>query len=176
MMLQTMTLQKVTLIFCLLMIFAGCSAEEIMADPSISIEVDSEQLEEGKVILHSTFDNQGPRSVTFLPWGTPFESMLTSPFLIINTQIADDLLPVPYEGIMIKRAPPQDKDYITVDSGQTHSNSLDITKSYSFCRGLPYMITYMGPLLTLDNTKIKITTATAKFITGDSFPLCAPTE
>ncbi len=178
-MFKNMNIVMVAMMSCVLM-FAGCSAQQSKAEPSISITVDAEMLEQGQVVINSVFDNPGPDAVTFLPWGTPFESMLSSPFLVISKQVSDELLTVPYEGIMIKRAPPQNHDYLTVNSRQMVSSRLDITKSYRFCRGLPYIISYAGPLLTLDdyktNSKISIAKATAKFSTGDSFPLCDPIE
>ena len=167
-----MKLEKITIVVCGLFIIAGCSAEKTMADPTISIEVDTQLLQDGRVVIESVIKNTGPSTVTFLSWGTPFESNVSSPFLVIQTDLSGELETVPYAGIMIKRLPPQQTDYIETLSGQITSNTLDITESYSFCKDRDYIMTYTGPLYKPDNSEISVTRATEKFSTGDSFPSC----
>ena len=143
-----------------------------MAEPAITLQVDSQQLKVGRVVIHSKLENKGTSALTFLSWGTPFESIVSSPFLMVQTVVADEFQSVAYAGILIKRAPPQSADYIEVAAGQTTSNKLVITESYTFCRDRDYIMLYTGPLFKTDNSEIIVTRVTEKFSTGKSFPPC----
>ena len=167
-----MNISTVTITFCVLMAFAGCVAEETMAEPAITLQVDSQQLKVGRVVIHSKLENNGTGALTFLSWGTPFESIVSSPFLMVQTVVAGEFQRVAYTGILIKRAPPQEIDYIGVFSGQTVSNNLDITESYTFCRNRDYIMSFTGPLFKADNSEVMVASVTEKFSTGNSFPPC----
>ena len=163
------------MVFCLLTI-VGCSVEDTLAESAVAIHVDPEQLQEGRVVIIASIENTGSSPLTFLTWGTPFETTVSGPFIVVQVQALNELHSVSYKGILIKRAPPQEKDYLTLNPGQTLSNRLDITESYTFCRGLNYMMAYEGPLFPPDQLQLSTLRMMLEFSTGDSFPSCDPIE
>ena len=62
-----------------------------------------------------------------------------------------------YIGPMVKRGPPTAADFMAIKSGATHSNVIDITRSYDFKPGthryqLTFAGNYLGNLARLDTT------------------------
>lgn len=83
--------------------------------------------------------NNGTTAVTFLPWQTPLEGRLTAGCLKVIYNGEE----LPYRGIMVKRRPPTDEDYITLQPGESTSEKVDISDSYDFSRAGKYSIQFI---------------------------------
>lgn len=142
----------------------------------ISIELDPQQLERGHVVITATLKNTSTDPLTFLPWGTPFESKVTAPFLEIYSEAPNEEGNVPYIGMMLKRAAPVADDYINLGPGRSIKNRLDVTESYRFCKDRSYMMTYAGPLFQHDFSELPFSPLTIEFEAGEAFSPCASTK
>lgn len=78
--------------------------------------------------LSMTIQNTGEKPYTFLPWGTPLENVLTSDCL----EVKHNGIPIPYIGIMVKRIPPTEKDYITIKTDETSTGIVNLLDGYTF--------------------------------------------
>ena len=143
-----------------------------MISIDISIELDPQQLERGHVVISTTLKNTSTDRLIFLPWGTPFETKVTAPFLKIHHRTADEPGDVPYVGMMLKRAAPVADDYINLGPGRSIKNRLDITESYRFCENRSYVLIYSGPLFQNDFSEITFSPPTIEFETGQAFSAC----
>ncbi len=167
---------RVVVLLALLLTFFGCSASEEVPRLEVLMEVDSSMLIEGRVVLNSTIHNRGLGTLVFLPWGSPFESSVTAPFLKVKVRKVNGLYDVPYEGMLVKRRAPQAEDFLELEAGSSYKRSLDITKSYTFCPGQTYILEYQGPLYSLDFTELLVSGEIVEFSTHEAFPPCGQTE
>lgn len=78
------------------------------------------------IVLTLQAENIGEEPYTFLPWGTPIENRFTGDCLSVTYQGK----PVNYVGIMVKRMPPTEADYITLQKGETVSGSVNLLEGY----------------------------------------------
>ncbi len=99
-----------------------------------------------KVNLHFTLSNNSDKDISFLTWGTPFESSISSNMLSIKSN--RNILP--YQGRMVKRGKPTANDFITIKAKSTLKQELDISKAYAFKTQGTYFITYKNSLLKLE--------------------------
>lgn len=150
----------------------GCAEERPAVNPVVTMQLDSASLDKGRVVLVSVLENKGREYFTFLPWGTPFEPQVTRGFMVVKAKTKEGLVELPYQGILIKRAPAQPSDYVELGVGQTYSSKADITESYIFCRGRPYILQYQGVLSTPDFTRYSTPEVVLEFTAGDSFAVC----
>lgn len=100
-------------------------------DSSIEVEL-SMQHQDGyfstdQLILDVTLTNVSKDEVTFLKWETPFENDFTGNMLTIQHEGEE----VSYIGKIVKRAPPEEGDFITLAAGETISTSIDISQGYA---------------------------------------------
>ena len=83
--------------------------------------------------------NTGKKDYTFLPWKTPVENRFTGPCLNImyNNKRID------YSGIMVKRKPPTEKDYITLKTGAVTKGKVNLLDGYKLTEKGIYTIQFM---------------------------------
>jgi len=83
--------------------------------------------------------NIGKKDYTFLPWKTPVENRFTGPCLniIYNNKRID------YSGIMVKRKPPTEKDYITLKTGAVTKGKVNLLDGYKLTEKGTYTIQFM---------------------------------
>jgi hypothetical protein len=77
--------------------------------------------------LEMEIKNTGEKPYTFLPWGTPIENRFTGSCLKV---IYNDKETIDYSGIMVKRVPPTEKDYITLKSDETAQGKVNLFDGY----------------------------------------------
>jgi len=124
----------------------------------------------GAILLTSILRNDSNEALVFLPWGTPFESVVTADFLTIRE--SNGALVVPYVGIMVKRRPPNDVDYATLMAGDSLEQVIDISKSYDFCANTEYQIAYSQTLTSLDAHLYPVQSSTVSIVTSGDFKTC----
>lgn len=78
------------------------------------------------ILLGFEVKNTSTKPFTFLPWKTPIEDRMTGGFM----NITHNGKPVRYAGIMVKRMPPTEKDYVTIESGKSVSGEIDLLEGY----------------------------------------------
>lgn len=111
-----------------------------------TIATDKQVYKLGEAInLSLTVENIGKKTATFLPWGTPIEGRFTGDCLTVRY---NDGKPLPYRGIMVKRVPPTDKDYVNLIPNETTTGSVNILDGYQLDQPGKYSIqfkeTYQG--------------------------------
>ncbi len=96
------------------------------------------------ISLSMTILNTGEKSYTFLPWGTPLENRFTGDCL----EVKHNGVALPYIGIMVKRIPPTEKDYVTLQANETSTGEVKLYDGYKLDKKGTYTIqfkeTYQG--------------------------------
>ena len=64
---------------------------------------------------------------------------------------------------MAKRLPPVEEDYIEILPGQVVQQTLDITKSYKFCRNMSYSVSFARDIYDDSGVPIKFKAEKATF-------------
>jgi hypothetical protein len=82
-------------------------------------------LNEGEVLISFELQNTSNYEVRVLKWQTPLEGLLTD-CLDINVQGKK----IPFDGKMIKRGNPSEKDFILLKPGETVKKEIDLTEAY----------------------------------------------
>lgn len=117
--------------------------EEILIKTKITTDKSVYALGEA-IKLSMTIQNIGKKAYTFLPWGTPLENELTGDCL----EVKHNGEAVQYSGIMVKRMPPTEKDYITIKTNETSSGTVNLLDGYKLDAKGTYTIqfreTYKG--------------------------------
>ncbi|PIE78288.1 MAG: hypothetical protein CSA15_08575 [Candidatus Delongbacteria bacterium] len=105
--------------------------------------------------LSMEIKNTGKKSYTFLPWGTPIENTFTDDCL----KITYNNKTINYSGIIVKRVPPTEKDYVTLKTGETAKGKVNLFEGYKLTEKGLYTIqfkeTYKG-IPNSNNIKIEI--------------------
>ena len=107
----------------------------------------------GKVVVIMVVANRTARPVYVAKAVFEDDELFGRAFDLTNL---DTNTPVDYIGPMVKRGPPTAADFIAVKPGATHSNVIDITRSYDFKPGthryqLTFAGNYLGNLARLDS-------------------------
>ncbi|NQY07184.1 MAG: hypothetical protein HRT68_13595 [Flavobacteriaceae bacterium] len=115
-----------------------------MGELATKIELNKTTYKQDEAIeLTFTVSNLHDNTVSFLKWQTPLESRLTaSCFAIIYNE--EELT---YNGIMIKRSESTKHDYVTLNSGESISKTIDIKNDYSIDKPGQYSIQFYGRLM-----------------------------
>ncbi|WP_223645068.1 protease [Corallococcus sp. EGB] len=77
-----------------------------------------------------------------LKWQTPLEGILGTVF-----QVTRDGAEVPYQGPMVKRAPPNADSYALIAPGATVENAVEVTRAWDFTKPGTYRITFRDSLM-----------------------------
>jgi hypothetical protein len=91
--------------------------------------------------LKFTVDNNTDSAQHFCKWHTPFEPFI-SKYLDVKSESGEE---VNYKGAMAKRVmPPPASSYITVNSKDSISSTVDLLTGYDITKPAKYTITYVG--------------------------------
>jgi peptidyl-Lys metalloendopeptidase len=113
--------------------------------------------------------NRSDTPVYVLKWQTPLEGILGTVF-----QVTRDGQEVPYQGPMVKRAPPTADSYATLAPGETAQNTVEVTQAWDFKKPGTYRITFRDTLMDVATRK-----EDAPRASGESQPTpvaCAPVD
>ncbi|MFP2926311.1 protease [Pyxidicoccus sp. 3LG] len=77
-----------------------------------------------------------------LDWHTPLEGLRNDIF-----QVTRDGAEVSYQGPMVKRAPPQADDYVTLAPGASVEGRVDVARGYDLSQPGRYKIAFRGQLM-----------------------------
>ena len=94
------------------------------------------------VPLRFTLRNDSEREVKVLLWHTPVEGFSADIF-----DVRRDGESVPYIGRLVKRAAPQEKDFVTIAAGSAVSADFDLSAGYDVSRPGVYTVQYREDLL-----------------------------
>ena len=113
-----------------------------------------------------TLTNEAKEPITVLKWHTPLEGIKSDMFTVeINGERAV------YLGPIYKRRPPQEKDYITLQPGQTATATVDFDDVYDIAPQGIYNVKYKSEHLHAGTESAK--TLTAQFMRGQRAPKVA---
>ena len=104
-----------------------------------------------------------------LNWHTPLEGLLNDIFTVTR-----DGIELPYQGEMVKRAPPDASDYVLLAPGATVEARVELSEAYDFKPPGTYQIEFHGPLMDVASKKAEVPHAW-----GESRPRevrCTPVE
>jgi len=76
--------------------------------------------------LTFTLENNSTDAVRVLPWNTPLEAVLSADLFEVTYN--DEILP--YRGRVVKRAPPVETDYLTIEAGSMHESVVNLSQAY----------------------------------------------
>jgi len=139
---------------------------------NLVLSIDQNKLLEGQVYVNSQLHNGTVNEISFLRWNTPLASSIDGAIFSIAKKNDGELTAVDYQGIMIKRLPPRESDYLTVSSGKNVDGFLDITNSYKFCAGAEYIIEFEGVFISPNNELAKFTSNSPSFTYTAGDPDC----
>lgn len=104
-----------------------------------------------KIELVFTLHHRGSRTLWILPWQTPIEGLVASPFTILLGE-----KPITFTGRMVKRASPRLGEYVEVPPHTTRSYTVDLASAYAFEEKGIYSVKFDSLLfdVTADATEI----------------------
>jgi hypothetical protein len=76
-----------------------------------------------------------------LDWHTPLEGLLSN-----CLEVTRDGVEIPYQGPMVKRAPPEASDYVALAPGGSAEKTIEAQLAYDFSQPGTYRIAFQGPL------------------------------
>lgn len=101
-----------------------------------------------RVPLRFTLWNDSEREVKVLVWHTPIDGFSADIF-----DVRRDGEPVPYIGRLVKRAAPQEADYVAIQTGSSLSAEFDLSAGYDVSRPGVYTIQYREDLLDAESER-----------------------
>lgn len=114
----------------------------------------------GQALVHITLANQGKRPVKVLHALADEQEMYGKLFELRDAASGQ---PLEYQGIMVKRGPLTEDDYLTLAPGATRRNQIDLARAYAFKPGRhAYTISYRGHYL-LDGKEMPLTVGPLRF-------------
>lgn len=114
----------------------------------------------GHPVLHITLANHSARPVKVLHALATEEEMFGKLF---DVRDADTGQPLEYQGIMVKRGPLTDADYLLMKPGAQRSNAIDLAPAYGFRQGRhAYTISYAGHYL-MDGKEMPLAVGPVRF-------------
>jgi peptidyl-Lys metalloendopeptidase len=146
------------------LIMVSCEASTMQ----LTLNVDSKQLETGRVVLNAELLNRGDQVVRVLRWNTPLEASLVGDLYRITT----DEFVLPYQGRMVKRGAPKNEDYVVLNAGESVTNAQDLSLSYSFCAHRTYHLEFTGVITGAETSVVPVQVNDLHFTTNENFPNC----
>ena len=98
--------------------------------------------------LSFSITNNSPQTIWILRWHTPFENR----FSYDSFEVKKQGKKIPYKGRLVKRAAPQQKDYIAISSGETVSTVVDISQGYDIKLAGQYEIRFRHQALRIQGS------------------------
>lgn len=129
------------------------------------------------VVLLVRLENKSSQSISILLWNTPLDSAVTGDFLTVKQLHDGKFVALDYQGPKVKRPAPEIHDYLSLKPKQVIENKLDITKSYNFCDGGTYNISFQGELSQYSQSapSVRIETSVVTLDISNPLPDC-PTD
>ena len=145
-------------------------SDKVTGSLMLDLAIEKESLGLGKLILLATLKNRSAKEITFLPWGSPFEKSVTADFLtIIDLNIGVELQ---YQGLMVKRLPPEHSDYLIIAANRSIQNTIDISSSYTFCAQQRITLSFSNDLFSEKMLLIQVNANSIEIQLPDTFPAC----
>lgn len=114
----------------------------------------------GHPVLHIVLANHSPQTVKVLQALATEEEMFGKLFEVRDAATGQ---PIEYQGIMVKRGPLTEEDYLAMKPGTQRSNSIDLAPAYGFLAGRhAYTISYAGHYL-MGGKEVPLTVAPVRF-------------
>jgi hypothetical protein len=114
----------------------------------------------GHAMLHVALDNRMPVAVNVPRALAAEEEMYGKLFDIRDTETGQ---PLQYQGIMVKRGPLTEDDYVIMPPGSLRNNTIDLSRDYVFKAGRhAYSISYAGQYL-MDGKEMPLTEGPVHF-------------
>jgi len=114
----------------------------------------------GHPVLHISLANHSARPVKVLHALATEEEMFGKLFEVRDAETGQLL---DYQGIMVKRGPLTDEDYLAMKPGAQRSNAIDLAAAYSFRQGRHvYTISYAGHYL-MEGKEMPLTVGPVRF-------------
>ncbi len=111
-----------------------------MIETKISLEKEKYAINE-EVKLHFEIKNGTTIEQRFCFWRTPFEKRFTGSYLEIKNEKGEK---VPYTGILVKRLPPSEADYLTITPNESKTAIVNILEGYKLTKKGTYTITFLA--------------------------------
>ena len=118
----------------------------------VTISITDNQLEqaEGQVIVF-VVKNISSNAAKFCKYHTPFEGIMNDIFEIIK-----DGKKLSYQGILKKRSPPREEDYMNLKPGQLATCKVSLNKKYKVAHTGNYTLKFLGSRISQLNNSNKI--------------------
>lgn len=114
----------------------------------------------GHPVLHVTLANHSAHTVKVLQALATEQEMFGKLFEVRDAATGQ---PLAYQGIMVKRGPLTEDDYLAMKPGELRSNSIDLAPAYGFRQGRhAYTISYAGNYL-VDGKEMPLTVGPVRF-------------
>ena len=114
----------------------------------------------GQPVLHISLANHTGRPVKVLHALATEEEMFGKLFEIRDAATGQ---PLEYQGIMVKRGPLGEEDYLPMPPGAQRSNAIELGRAYAFRQGRhAYTVAYSGHYL-MDGKEIPLTVGPVRF-------------
>lgn len=114
----------------------------------------------GHAVLHIALANHAAQQVKVLNALATEEEMFGKLFDLRDAETGQAL---EYQGIMVKRGPLTDEDYLAMKPGAHRSNAIDLSRAYAFKQGRHvYTISYAGHFL-MDGKEMPLTVGPVRF-------------
>jgi len=114
----------------------------------------------GHAVLHIAIANHLPGAAK-VPRALATEQEMFGK--LFDLRDAETSEPLEYQGIMVKRGPLTEEDYLTVASGARRSNTIDLSRAYVFKPGRhAYTISYTGHYL-MNGKEMPLTVGPVRF-------------
>jgi len=114
----------------------------------------------GHPVLHIALANHSPHPVKVLHALATEEEMFGKLFEVRDAATGQLL---EYQGIMVKRGPLTEDDYLAMKPGARRSNTIDLAPAYAFKQGRhAYTISYSGHYL-MDGKELPLTVGPVRF-------------
>jgi hypothetical protein len=113
----------------------------------------------GHPVLHIALANHAAQPVK-VPNALATEEEMYGKLFEVREAASGQLLE--YQGIMVKRGPLTDADYLAMPPGAQRSNTIDLAPAYGFRPGHAYTISYAGHYL-MNGKEIPLTVGPVRF-------------
>ncbi|MCP3102193.1 protease [Myxococcus sp. K15C18031901] len=145
-------------------------ASPMAARLSCAMKVPSRFVAGGPVQVSFSVTNTSSQPLYVLTWNTPLEGRILNDMF----EVSRDGVELPYQGPMVKRAPPTADSYVTVEPGATVTREVDISQAYGATTPGAYTITFRGALMDVTPDKAKAPPADGDYKGVDV--KCAPVD